>query len=82
MAFIRDSFVRGVAYTKLTVEAGRKYFVNVGSVGEPRDGNPLAAYAIYALSGGTIELRRVPYDLAAVEAKVRAAGLPLRRQPS
>jgi len=49
-------------------------------VGEPRDGNPLAAYITYDLSDGSIELRRVPYDVAKTEAKVRDVGLPLRRK--
>jgi diadenosine tetraphosphatase ApaH/serine/threonine PP2A family protein phosphatase len=80
MVFIRDSLVRGTTYSKLKVEPGRKYFVNVGSVGEPRDGNPLAAYVTYDLSDGSIELRRVPYDLAETEAKAREIGLPLRRR--
>jgi predicted phosphodiesterase len=80
MVFIRDSVVRSCNYSKFKVEPGRKYFVNVGSVGEPRDGNPTAAYVIYDLSESSIELRRIPYDTAATEAKVRAAGLPERRK--
>ena len=79
MAFIRDSSVHGGSYSKLRVEPGSKYFINVGSVGEPRDGNPLAAYVIYELSEGFIELRRVAYDAASTEAKVLEAGLPVRR---
>lgn len=80
MAFIRDSLVRGGTYSKFKVEPGRKYFVNVGSVGEPRDGSPLASYITYDLSDGSIELRRVPYDAAKAEAKVQEAGLPVRRK--
>jgi len=80
MAFIRDSVVRGSGYSKLKVESGRKYFVNVGSVGEPRDNNPFAAYVTYDLSDCSIELRRVPFDLDATEAKAREIGLPLRRK--
>ena len=80
LAFIRDSVVRGGTYSKFRVEPGRKYFVNVGSVGEPRDGNPLAAYVTYDLSEGSIELRRVPYDVARTEAKVLKKGLPPRRK--
>jgi diadenosine tetraphosphatase ApaH/serine/threonine PP2A family protein phosphatase len=80
LAFIRDSVVRGGTYTQLKIEAGRKYFINVGSVGEPRDGNPNAAYVIYDLADGMIELRRVPYDFETTEAKVRTAGLPPRRK--
>ena len=80
MAFIRDSLVLGGTYSKFKVESGRKYFVNAGSVGEPRDGNSLAAYTLYDLSEGSIELRRVHYEVARTEAKVRAAGLPVRRR--
>ena len=79
--FVRDSAVREGAYSKLKIEPGRKYFVNAGSVGEPRDGNPDAAYAIYDPGEGSIELRRVPYDVEAAEAKVRMAGLMGRRRP-
>jgi diadenosine tetraphosphatase ApaH/serine/threonine PP2A family protein phosphatase len=60
------------------VEPGKKYFVNVGSVGQPRDGSPKAAYAIYDLPSQTIELRRLDYDIAAAQKKIMAAGLPQR----
>ena len=57
---------------------GRKYFVNVGSVGQPRDGDPRAAYVLYDPLARTIRFRRVEYDVAAAQAKVREAGLPER----
>lgn len=50
-----------------------KLMVNVGSVGQPRDGIPRASYAI--IEGGQVELKRVDYDVAAAVAKLRA--LPL-----
>jgi predicted phosphodiesterase len=78
VAFIRDSMVRGGTYSKFKVEPGRKYFVNVGSVGQPRDGNPKAAYVIYDMDEGSIELRRLDYDIPTTQAKIRAAGLPER----
>lgn len=78
VAFIRDTHVRGGNYTKFKVEPGRKYFVNVGSVGQPRDNNPKAAYVIYDMNEGTIEQRRLDYDIATAQAKIRAAGLPER----
>jgi diadenosine tetraphosphatase ApaH/serine/threonine PP2A family protein phosphatase len=81
MAYIRDSVIRSGTYSKFRVEPGRKYFINVGSVGEPRDGNANAAYVIYDLSEGSIELRRVPYDVETAEAKLRPAGLLERRKP-
>jgi len=81
LAFIRDNTVRGGTYSKLKVEPGRKYFINVGSVGEPRDGDLRAAYVIYDFLEGVIELRRIPYDDEKTDAKLRAAGLPQRPKP-
>jgi diadenosine tetraphosphatase ApaH/serine/threonine PP2A family protein phosphatase len=81
LVFIRDSMVRGGTYSKFKLEPGRKYFVNVGSVGEPRDGDPRAAYVIYDVAESSIELRRVPFDVEQTEAKLRAAGLPGRPKP-
>ena len=78
VAFVRDSMVRGGTYSKFRVEPGKKYFVNVGSVGQPRDGNPKAAYVIYDLPQQTIELRRLDYPIAEAQRKIRAAGLPER----
>ena len=78
VAFIRDSVVRGGTYSKFKIEPGRKYFINVGSVGQPRDGNPKAAYAIYDMDEGSVELRRLDYDISAAQAKIMAAGLPPR----
>jgi diadenosine tetraphosphatase ApaH/serine/threonine PP2A family protein phosphatase len=52
--------------------------VNVGSIGQPRDGNPKAAYVIYDMAQQTIELRRLDYDIATAQKKIRAAGLPER----
>ena len=53
-----------------------KYFINAGSVGQPRDGDPRACGLIYDTGAQTITRYRVPYDIAAVQAKIRAAGLP------
>jgi predicted phosphodiesterase len=78
VAFIRDSVVRGGTYSKFKIEPGRKYFINVGSVGQPRDGNPKAAYVVYDMDEGSVELRRLDYDIAAAQAKIMAAGLPPR----
>ena len=57
---------------------GRKYFINVGSVGQPRDGDPRAAYVLYNPKERTIRFRRLEYDIAAAQAKIREAGLPER----
>jgi predicted phosphodiesterase len=78
VAFIRDTVVRGGTYSKFKIEPGRKYFINVGSVGQSRDGVPKATYVIYNMDEGTVELRRLDYDIAKTQAKIRAAGLPER----
>jgi predicted phosphodiesterase len=78
VAFIRDSVVRGGTYSKFKVEPGRKYFVNVGSVGQSRDGVAKATYVIYDMDEGTIELRRLDYDIPTTQRKILEAGLPAR----
>lgn len=78
VAFVQDSVVRGGTYTKFKIEAGKKYFINVGSVGQPRDNNRKAAYVVYDLEKNTVELRRVDYDIDAAQKKIRDAGLPPR----
>ena len=60
----------------IAAEAGRRYIVNVGSVGQPRDRDPRAAYAIWDVEAGRVELRRVTYDVQAARDKIVAAGLP------
>lgn len=78
VAFVRDNMVRGGTYSKFKTEPGKKYFVNVGSVGQPRDGNPKAAYVVYDLDEGSIELRRLDYDIGTTQRKILEAGLPPR----
>ena len=78
LAFEKAGIVRGGLYNRLQIVAGRKYFINVGSVGQPRDGDPRAAYAIFDMAANAVELRRVEYDIAGAQAKIREAGLPER----
>ncbi len=78
MAFLRDTMVRGGTYSKFKVEPNKKYFVNVGAVGQPRDNNPKAGYVVYDVDEATIELRRLEYDIPAAQKKILAAGLPTR----
>ena len=59
----------------ITLSGGR-FLVNPGSVGQPRDGDPRAAYAIYEPETRTIEFRRLAYDIAKVQGQMREAGLP------
>jgi diadenosine tetraphosphatase ApaH/serine/threonine PP2A family protein phosphatase len=55
---------------------GRRALVNPGSVGQPRDGDPDAAYLILDPEAGTVSWHRVGYDVAAVQDAMRSAGLP------
>ena len=63
---------------EMRLQPGRKYFINVGSVGQPRDGDPRAAYMIYDVASRVVKFRRIEYDIAAAQAKIRAAGFPER----
>jgi predicted phosphodiesterase len=60
----------------LAVEPQYFYLINPGSVGQPRDRDPRAAYALYSPEERTVEYRRVAYDIDHAAAKIRAAGLP------
>jgi predicted phosphodiesterase len=77
VAFVRGpAGIQGGMYTKIKIEVGRKYFINVGSIGQPRDRNPKSSYATFDLLNNIIELHRLDYDIAFTQKKIRAAGLP------
>jgi diadenosine tetraphosphatase ApaH/serine/threonine PP2A family protein phosphatase len=61
---------------EVVLDAGRRYLVNVGSVGQPRDRDARAAYAVWDAAAGCVTLRRVPYDVEAARRAIVAAGLP------
>ena len=60
----------------LTLDASTRCVINPGSVGQPRDGDPRASYAVLDLDRKTLSVRRVPYDVATAQRKIREAGLP------
>lgn len=76
IVYERQGRVVRVRYSKLALELGTKYFINVGSVGQPRDADPRAAYVIYDPGKKEVELRRVTYDIERAQAKIRGSGLP------
>ena len=76
MVFIRDDGVRRINFEQIHIETGRKYFINTGSTGQPRDGDWRAAYCIYDTERNVIELHRVKYDLDTAQKKIVKAGLP------
>ncbi len=60
----------------LHLEEGSRYLINVGSVGQPRDGNPKACHVIYDTDERTVTMARATYDITTAQRKIRAAGLP------
>ncbi len=60
----------------VSTDGCRKVLMNVGSVGQPRDEDPRAAYAIYDTETNQASIRRVEYDIPTTQQKIRDAGLP------
>jgi predicted phosphodiesterase len=61
---------------RLKLQRDRRYLINPGSIGQPRDRNPAAAYAIYDASTRVVHFDRVPYDTEKAREKILRAGLP------
>ena len=61
---------------ELSLQLGERYLINVGSVGQPRDGDPRACYVLYDPERRRIRYRRVPYDVHAAQEKIHQANLP------
>ena len=61
---------------RITLAPGGRYLINPGSIGQPRDRDPRACYAIWDRETRTVTVRRVVYDHAAAARKILAAGLP------
>ena len=64
------------SFAALQIDPGRRYLLNPGSIGQPRDGDPRAAFAIADLEHGVVEFWRVHYDIPAVQQRMRHAHLP------
>jgi diadenosine tetraphosphatase ApaH/serine/threonine PP2A family protein phosphatase len=58
------------------VRPGNRYIVNVGSVGQPRDENPLLGFVIFNTDEPSHELIRIPYDIGGAAARIAEEGLP------
>jgi predicted phosphodiesterase len=61
---------------RLRLEPGMRYLVNPGSIGQPRDGSPLASFAIYDSDKKTVSINRVPYAVERAQKRILDAGLP------
>jgi len=77
-AYVKDGTVKGLPLQRLMTEPNKKYFINVGSVGQPRDGDWHASYCIFYPAEHIVELRRIEYDINTAQDKIVAAGLPQR----
>jgi diadenosine tetraphosphatase ApaH/serine/threonine PP2A family protein phosphatase len=64
------------SHFSMTLDPDARYLVNCGAVGQPRDGNPQAAYGLLDTDKHTLTIERVSYDVSGAQAKIVAAGLP------
>ncbi len=74
--FVKTQRVQEEPAESIAVEDGAKFFINVGSVGQPRDGDWRACYAIFDVPSRTVVFRRVEYDLPSTQRKILDADLP------
>jgi len=75
-AYVRDGSVRTIPFETIQLTPGRKYLINVGSVGQPRDRDWRASYVIYTPDKEIVEFRRVEYDLERCQKLILKCGLP------
>jgi predicted phosphodiesterase len=74
---VSSTLAGGIAPQGTTIDvASARWLLNPGSVGQPRDGDPRAAYVMLDLDTQTASFERVEYDIARTQAEIRAAGLP------
>jgi predicted phosphodiesterase len=66
----------GASDQAIELEQDASYLINPGSVGQPRDGDPRAAYAVYDPEARLVTLFRTEYDIVAAQRKILNAGLP------
>lgn len=71
-----DRDIRREPEGPVMIDHSRFYLVNPGAVGQPRDGDARAAFAVYDTSDGVVTFHRVAYDIAAAQDKIVRAGLP------
>ncbi len=72
----RSDTVEVLPANSVKLESGKKYFINVGSTGQPRDGDWHASYATYDPAEKEVVIHRIDYDIEKAKGKIIAAGLP------
>ena len=80
-AFAQEKEIRPVEFRHIDIhpdrtKIGRKFLFNVGSVGQPRDGDWRPSYAIFSPQDASVDLRRVNYNIEKASSKILKAGLP------
>lgn len=76
ICFSNDTSIYYSDDESLTIPEGSKAIVNVGSVGQPRDGDPRSAYVLYDSDKRQVSFKRIPYDYQETGRKIQQAGLP------
>lgn len=76
VTFLLSDVVDYSTEERVVLQPGQQAIVNVGSVGQPRDGNPDSSVVIYEPDNALIERFRVPYDIPTVQDKILNSGLP------
>lgn len=74
--FCDDSYIHELFQPCFKINSPNKYIVNVGSVGQPRCGDPRAIYAIFDTEAREICMKRTTYDVTCAQKKIKDAGLP------
>ncbi|MCG8601546.1 MAG: metallophosphatase family protein [Verrucomicrobiales bacterium] len=74
--YVKGDGVFPIEETSVHLEMGKKYFINVGSAGQPRDGDWRASYAIYDVENQEVSIQRLEYDIQKTQDKIIDAGLP------
>ena len=72
----RTGAMQIVRENRITIRDGHRYFINVGSTGQPRDSNPDACVVVIDEESETIETLRIPYDISTCQSKILSGGLP------
>ena len=62
--------------SKIEIDPDRRYLINTGSIGQPRDGVSASSFAVIDVQRGRISMRRIPYDVMEAQERIRAEGLP------
>jgi predicted phosphodiesterase len=73
---LRGAPAIGREFSSIHIDPGTTYLLNPGSIGQPRDGNPRAGFAIADFESRTVEFWRIPYDIVQVQERMTQAGLP------